>query len=112
MREAVTDSRVLPETTRKWDSTKARLNVLQYFWHGFEFGKNVEIQLFFSRCHLLNWHFQTVLHVEACNDLGHGHTTPRLEQVFIERTIPFRKGFAPRHVMQGHRVGDGSVAVE
>ena len=86
--------------------------MLQHFGDGLELGKAFQIDVFFSFRHLLYRHIQPVFLIESGDDLGHGHSSPGVEEIFVKFASPFRKSFVPGHIMERHGIGDGAVAIE
>lgn len=60
----------------------------------------------------LDRHGQPLLLVEVDDDVRDRAATPGVEQVLRKGAFPLRQRPLPGHVVQGHGVGDGAVAVE
>jgi hypothetical protein len=65
-------------------------NVLKYFRDGLKLGQNLEIQLFLPPGDVFPRHVQAVLCIKSRDDIGYGHASPGIEELFSEFAVPFR----------------------
>lgn len=86
--------------------------MLEHLGHGGQPRQELAIEGLLATRDLRDRHGQTVALVERGDDLGDGYPAPRVKEVLGELAAPLAERLLPRGVVERHRVGDGSVAVE
>ena len=87
-------------------------NVLEDCGDGLELRKQFEIEGFFAGGERFDRHVEAVHLIQIGNDFANRLAAPRVEKFLIVVAVPFGEGFLPGDVREGHRVGDGAVAVK
>src|SRR5690349_20271345 len=87
-------------------------NVLQHLGDALQLRQVFEVERFFPFGEVSDRHFDALLPAKEFDDLRNRSAAESIKAVFGKLASPFAQRLAPGNVMKGHRVGDGSIAVE
>lgn len=88
------------------------LDDVEDFRHSDQARQVLVVEVLLADGDFFDGHAEAVALIERGDDFMHGHSAPLVEEVFGEVAAVLAERLLPGDVVQGHGVGNGSVAVE